>query len=675
MIRILPSARNRFAKSNNLYYISRVIKKKIFNIAIFAHVDAGKTTITETMLYFSGAKKEMGNVDKGTSSTDSLDVERERGISVRSATACVEWNGSLINIIDTPGHVDFSAEVERALLAPDIAILVISAVEGIQAQTQSIWEVLREKKVPTLFFINKIDRLGADPESVAKEIKSRYKIQLAMPQKIQRNPESNELKMATVFSETGQSDEIIEILAENDQALLEMYAEDITFPFKMLTEQLRKQIASLRVYPLLYGAAIKQEGIREMMDFIVDFMPEAPQDENEPPSAVVFKIEHHPVHGRQAVIRVFKGTLKNRDSIRNHGRNIEEKIHQIRKIYSDKLHDIGEISAGDIAIVSGLKETRSGEVIGDPAFLSENIQMNRSVIRVLVSPKKQDQYLALSQALTILSDEDPMLNLQWNREARELYIHIMGQIQIEIIESMLRNRFGLEVDFGAPIVIYMETPAQELIGFEEYTMPKPCWAVVKYQIIPGEAGSGVKFTSKVPFAKIEQKYQVEIEKNLWKSLKQGPLGWEVSDLEIRLIDGEHHNVHSRSGDFTVATAMAIMKALNEGGTRLLEPVLAFRIDLPADAQSRVTGELIRMRSEISDSQIFNQNARIIGTVPVATSIDFPIKLGAMTGGLGKYQVRFDSYRECPLEHGLTRPYQGINPLDRSKYILSARKAL
>ncbi len=648
--------------------------KNVINIAIFAHVDAGKTTITENMLYLSGTNKTLGKVDNGTSSTDSLKIEQERGISIRTSTACFTWQDLIINIIDTPGHIDFSSEIERALFAPDVAILVISAVEGIQAQTESICKILKEKQIPFIFFINKIDRLGANPDMIIKNIREDLSINIILTQKLIESNNSF-IAIEDAFTENRIAPNIIDKLSKNDDQLIEMFINNINPPLNLVKLKLKEQIKEAKIYPILYGSAIKNLGIKELLNFIVQYLPYSNRTFNQPLSGIIFKIEHHKTLGRLASIRVFRGKIKNKDMVYNNSLKKEEKVNNVLKIYSKKIENIGVVYAGDIAILTGLKKSRTGDILGNSKFIPKKSKLSVSVIKVLIIPKKKEQYFNLVKALEILTDEDPLLNLQWNKNERELYIKVKGKIQIEVIGAILLSRFNIEVIFGDPIILYKETLIEKTIVFEEYTMPKPCWAIVKFSLSPGKPGSGIKYKSLVSFDKIEQKYQTEIEKALPNILMQGPLGWEVTDIDIELIDGEHHNIHSRAGDFSVATAIAIMKGLVKAKTQLLEPVLKFNIDIHKDFINSITGILLQMRGEISENVNLGDRTVIKGFIPVATSINMPIILASLTGGLGKYQNDFSGYKSCILNLGKTRTYKGINPLDRAKYILNARKAL
>jgi ribosomal protection tetracycline resistance protein len=294
---------------------------------------------------------------------------------------------------------------------------------------------------------------------------------------------------------------------------------------------------------------------------------------------------------------------------------------------------------------------------------------------VNVSPQQPEDYAALVKAMQMLTDEDPLIDFLWLQDERELHIKVMGLIQLEILENILNERFQLKVKFGKPSVIYKETPATSGEGYEEYTMPKPCWAVVRFKIEPGERGSGIVYHSLVGVNQIAQRYQNEIERTIPLALMQGIHGWEVTDLKITLVGGEHHNIHSRAGDFAVATPMAIMNGLQAIGTTLLEPMLDFTVAGPEDDLGKVISSLTQLRAEIGNPMLSDEKFSLKGTLPVATSLDYAARLSALTGGKGKLSTRFSGYRPCALELGASTPFRGISPLDRSKYILQARKAL
>lgn len=647
--------------------------KKNINIGIVAHVDAGKTTITERILHYTGRIRSLGSVDKGTSQTDSLEIEKERGISVRLSSASVDWKDTQINIIDTPGHIDFAAEVSRSLLALDCAVVVLSAVEGVQAHTENIWQGLKKLNIPTLFFINKIDRIGADDKKVIEEIKKELTQDLIILQSVE-NISTDSAKIDELFlrSEDKVSELIIENIAAYNDNLTDKFLSDEKITFPELKNALQISIKNCDVYPVLFGSAKYGVGIGSLLKLITEFMPEAEIDLNSEPSGIVYKVEQDKTLGRTASVRLFSGTLKNRDSILIN--NEEVKITQIKKIFSSKYENVGEVHSGDTAVICGINNIRPGNMIGNLENLKEEF-ITEPFLTIKAEPKNSSDYSQLVTTMHQLADEDPALDLLWLKDERELHIKVMGKIQIEILESVLSKRFGIEVEFGKPIVIYKETPISSGEGIERYTMPKPCWAVVKFLIEPGKRGSGVQFESKVGVNDIAQRYQQEVQRTIPTALKQGPLGWEVTDLKITLIEGEDHNVHSRAGDFVLATPMGIMKGLSGIGTKLLEPMLEFTITAPEEFCGKVISGLSILRAEVENPEIENSNFRVKGKIPVATSLDYSTTLSSQTGGKGKITTKFCGYKECEIELGKTIPFRGISPLDRSKYILKARGAM
>lgn len=649
-------------------------ENKIINIGIVAHVDAGKTTITERILHHTGRIRSLGSVDKGTSQTDSLDIEKERGISVKLSSASVEWQGTQINLIDTPGHIDFAAEVSRSLLALDCAVVVLSAVEGVQAHTENIWQGLKNLNIPVLFFINKVDRIGADVNRVADEIKKELTGDVIELQTVV-NAETDNAEISEQFFGKPVNEipeDVFESLVSLDENLTEKFLDEQSIKYEELSSALKNKIAESEIFPLLLGSAKFGKGIETLLNFITEFMPAAKIDIGSEPTGIVYKVEQDKTLGRLASIRLFSGVLKNRDTVLINKK--EAKITQIKKIYSSKIEDAGEVKAGDTAIICGIEDVRPGNIIGRVEDISAH-NIVEPFLTVKAEPKNESDYAVLVSAMQQLADEDPALDLLWLKDERELHIKVMGKIQLEILENILLKRFDIEAEFGKPIVIYKETPVRKGEGFEAYTMPKPCWAVVKFIIEPGEPGSGVLFESEVGVNDIAHRYQQEVKRTISTALKQGPLGWEVTDIKITLVDGEDHNVHSRAGDFVIATPMAIMNGLVNTGTKLLEPMLEFTITAPEEFCGKVISGLSILRAETGNPEIENSQFRIKGIIPVATSMDYSTTLSSITGGKGKISTRFHSYRECPLELGETIPFRGISPLERAKYILKARGAM
>ena len=644
----------------------------IRNLGVLAHVDAGKTTVTEQMLYLSGSTRAAGNVDKGTSLSDGLEVERRRGISVRASTLSFQWGHHRINLIDTPGHVDFGAEVERSLRVLDGAVLVVSAVEGIQTQTETIWRALEAMGLPVVVFVNKIDRIGADSAAVHESLRAELS-----PQMVRLDlPTAEGADSAAVGGLDGPGGEaLVEAVAATDDMLLEEYLEGEAVTDQSLEDSLTRAVASRQLFPVLCGSAKTGAGLEALLDAVVRYLPAASGDPAAPVSGVVFRLEHDARLGRMAGVRLFAGSLRNRDRVRNHTADREELVTQIKRLEVNKYEDAPELAAGEIGFLCGLPEARIGDVLGDPTVVPGDYRLSEPLLAVQVEPVDAADHTRLTEALQQLSSEDPHLDFRWFAEERELQVRIMGAVQTEVLTEVLQTRFGIAAEFSAPTVIYRETPAREGTGSEAYTMPKPCWAIVEFRLGPGPRGSGVTYASEVDKSDIHIKYQREIASNLPQALAQGPKGWEVTDLEVTLSGGNHHLLHSRPGDFKLASNMAILKGLTETDTELLEPVLAFRIAAPEEFVGKVSSDVIQMRGSFEPAEMSRGQFVLQGRFPLASSMDYAIRLSSLTGGRGSLSVRFDGYEPCPDELGATRPHRGISPLDRAKYILWWRGAI
>lgn len=654
--------------------------KGIKNIGILAHVDAGKTTITENFLYLSNAIKSMGSVDQGSSVTDSMTLEKERGISIKSGSVSFNWKDYTINLIDTPGHTDFSAEVERALAVLDGVILVISAVEGVQSHTITLWEGIKQAGIPCLFFINKIDRAGADISNVLSQIDKELNASV-FPLYFPKNEGENNASSISIFdneaieSSSGSYKEMaFETLAEKDEEILDLYLEGKEISQDLLFEKLIQLTHKQQIIPLYCGVAKFSEGMEDLLDGVVEMLPNAANNSTAYLGALVFKLEHDKTLGKLAHIRLFSGKIKSRDLVVNFSQQKEEKVAQIKKVLTGKMIDANELLAGDIGIVSGLQNARAGDVLGNPDLVPKLTQLQTPVITVHVKAINEQQYSNLAQALSILNMEDPFLGFKWYKDDREMYLNLMGTVQIEVLESVLEQRFGIQTEFSDPTVIYKETPAGTAEGDIEYTMPKPCWAVMKFQIEPGETGEGIVYQSEVGVNDIHRKYQNEIENTVPKSLEQGIKGWEVTDIKITLIAGEDHEIHSRPGDFILATPMGILRALENAGTKLLEPVYKFDIKAPEEFLGAIASDLTKMRGTFESPEFENEYVKIKGILPVATSLKYNIRLNSLTGGKGRLRKQFGGYQSCPDEHGQTRDFKGVSPLNTSQWILHKRGA-
>jgi translation elongation factor EF-G len=661
------------------------------NVGIFAHVDAGKTTTTEHLLYESGRIRTLGNVDRGTSQTDSLDIERERGISVRAATTMFNWKDISVNLVDTPGHVDFLSEVERSLRVMDGAVLIISAVEGVQAQTEVIWHALRKLAIPTIIYVNKMDRIGADNTRVLDDIRKHLSAQ-AVPIQLAKGIDETfhgAYDLWAPFPADGDPNhdhpfhaaqaELVESLAQTDDTLLERYVNE-GMPNKpqeleVWKSEFQSQILLCSLFPILYGSSGKGIGIRELLDGVVEYLPAPGGDSVAPVSGIVFKIERDKTMGRMAFVRLYQGTIRNRDSVRNLTQELDDKVTQIRKIDGRKSEDVGLLQAGDIAAVCGMQHVRIGDVLGSGESIPEEAKLAVPLLAVQVHWANEQEYPRVVAAFQELADEDPLLALQWLQEERELHLKVMGPIQLEILSDLLASRFGLQVTFGQPSVIYKETLCTTGEGFVAYTMPKPCWAILRFKMEPLPRGSGLDYDAQVRTEDLLPQYQKEVARRVPEALQQGLYGWEVIDLRVTLVEGQHHVWHTHPLDFVVATPMGIMDGLHQIGTKLLEPILQFRLTLPEEFGGKVMSDLVVMRATFEAPSLHGDRMTIHGRVPVATSLEYAIKLGSLTKGRASLSTFFDGYEECPADVKAERPRRGVNPLDTSKYILSVRNAL
>ena len=634
------------------------------NIGIFAHVDAGKTTLTEQLLLKAGAIRSAGSVDSGTAHTDSLPVEQRRGISVRAACVRLNWRGETINLIDTPGHTDFSAEIERSLWALDGAVVVVSGAEGVQPQTELLFEALRAQDMPLFFFINKMDREGADAARVTARIRSRLTDKAAL---------------------LNEPDRLLDIACDADDELTARYLTEGSIPEKEILSRLPDLARKGAFFPVLTGSALRGQGVENVLDGIVQYLP-PPGTGGTALCAVAFAAEYDRLLGRGLWVRLYGGQLENRAAITLPGRvdpvtgertAVQCKITQIRDVNGE---DAGRLGAGEIGVLYGLGPVKVGQVLGDASLLPRQVRpgaLRAPLTTVRVETDDPQKQKALAAACEILSDEDPLLQTRYVRDTGELRIDAMGAIQLEILQEALKTRFGLDARFTNPTVIYRETIAREAEGFCAYTMPKPCWAILQFLLQPGPRGSGVRFHSEVPARDILPRYQHQVEQALPLplALAQGRLGWQVTDVDIALIGGNHHLVHTHPLDFIVATPWAIQDGLRRGGSVLLEPLLEMLFRVPPELTGRIMSDVNAMRGEVKEVKSEDDFAAVLAWVPAAESMDYPTRLAQITGGRGGMRVKLHGYRECPLDLGAVSPRRGVDPLDTSKYILAARSAL
>lgn len=652
-----------------------MFEKKI-TIGIVAHVDAGKTTLTEQILYKSGSIKEPGSVDKGSATTDGLDIEKQRGISVKSATVEFQWHNINFFIVDTPGHIDFAAEVDRSLSVLDLVVLVVSAKEGVQAHTINLWEHLRKRGIPTIIFVNKIDREGVDPDRVFADLADDLDAKLfalnCAAIRVDQDPEIIEFSDIKETSSSALLEQSFENLAEIDEEFLETFLEG-EYALDEVYQKAIPLIQQRKLIPLLFGSAKLALGIEPLMHYLATLFP-AKENIAEDYSARVFKISFDPKRGRLAYIRSYGRAIKAKDLIWAPSIQKEIKINQLFKPGMNNPEQINVLQPGEVGLITTSEIIQSGEVLGHDQSAEAYDPISEPVLSVQVVPKEEKDYQKLSEALTILDIEDPQLNLQWFKDLREFHLKILGPIQTEILKASLLSRFGIETEFMPPQVIYKETPMRTAEGIVRYTMPKPCWAVMQFQIEPGTPGSGVVFVSNVRTEDISAKYQNEVKRAIPWSLRQGVKGWEVTDIRITLSAGEEHVMHSNPGDFLLATPMGVMRAIEAADTHLLEPMYHFEIKAHQDVLGALSSDLNQRNSQIHPPVFHGETFTLSGRVPVEKALDYGIRFNAITSGKGRLKLTNDGYEKTQTSEEKYRDFRGVCPLNEAQWILHNRGA-
>jgi ribosomal protection tetracycline resistance protein len=610
------------------------------NLGILAHVDAGKTTLTERLLYAAGVIDEPGSVDDGTTQTDTLALERQRGITIKSAVVSFAIDGVTVNLIDTPGHPDFIAEVERVLGVLDGAVLVVSAVEGVQPQTRLLMRALQRLRVPTLLFVNKIDRRGADGERTLRELEERL--------------------TPAVFPMGWPND-----LGTRDASFV---------PYGPSDQELVDRSRSAELYPVFFGSALTGAGVSPLTAGIAELLPAAAGDGDGPVSGRVFKIERGPVGERIAYVRMFSGTVRLRDRLP------EGKVTAISVFVDGATVRRRSVTAGQIAKLSGLGEVRIGDAIGRPVSLDEHHFAPPSLETVVV-PRDPGDGGRLRVALTQLAEQDPLIDVRQDDVRGELSVSLYGEVQKEVIQATLAGDYGLEVGFRETSTICIERPAGSGAAVERLRQePNPFLATVGLRIDPAAPGSGVEFRLEVELGSMPYAFFRAVEETLRETLKQGLHGWEVTDSIVTMTHSGYLARHSHShqgfakemsstgADFRGLTPLVVMAALKRAGTVVLEPIHRFRLDLPADSLGPVLPALARLRAVPEVPSVDGAACTLEGDLPATSVHELRLELPALTRGEGVLECTFDRYR--PVHgHPPSRPRTDQNPLDRKEYLL------
>ena len=649
--------------------------KKIINIGIVAHVDAGKTTITENLLYYSGAIKSVGRVDLGNTQTDSMELERKRGITIKSSTISFNWNNVKVNIVDTPGHVDFISEVERSLSVLDGAILVISGVEGIQSQTRILFETLKELNIPTIIFVNKLDRIGANFNKVFEDIKKNMSNKVVRLQEVY-DEGSKAVYIKKLFDTCMINDDAIDVLSDLDEAFLERYIGGIEPDKEEIQEKLSLYASEGSLYPVFCGAAAIGLGVEDLLDGICSYFPFAGDDCESDLSGVVFKIERTSKNEKKVYVRLFGGKISVRDKIQVPNKEIAEKVKKINRLENGGVVEAQRIEAGDIGILYGLTSFQVGDVIGISNDKIKNISIAKPALKTTISAIDKEKNPELFKALTLLAEEDPLLELEMNDIDKEIYVNLFGEVQMEILSSMLDDLYGIKVEFSNIETIYKETPK----GFGASIMHmqedlNPFWATVGLEIEPAGRGEGLRYISNVSVGSLPKSFQNAIEEAVIKTSKQGLFGWEVTDVKVTLSCGEFFSPASTPADFRNVTPMVFMEALYKAQTVLLEPLNEFELKIPQNALSKAVWDLETMRATFDNPIVIGDEFSIKGLIPVENSKEYKMKIASYTEGRGMFVTKFYGYKEASAEFSKARKKTTYDPLNKKEYLLHKLNAI
>jgi ribosomal protection tetracycline resistance protein len=651
------------------------------NIGIVAHVDAGKTSLTERILYETHVISEIGRVDKGTTQTDSLELEKRRGITIKASVVSFFVNDLKVNLIDTPGHADFLAEVERALSVLDAAILVISAVEGIQAQTRTLFAALTKLRIPTLIFINKIDRAGAQAETLIARIKEKL-TERVLPI---NTPERLGMKDAAIIpnqlSDHAFLQACVEQLALNDERLLAAYLDGATITEAIAKTALAQQTREARIYPILFGSAITGVGAQELLAELAHLLPVHADLNDAPLTGVVFKLEKEATTERVAYVRVFAGRLLVRTTVTIQRRERDGaitthtgKIQGLHRFIQGRTAQAAEVEAGEFCKVWGLKDVKIGDVVGDWSESLKSLRFATPLMetRITASQPSQDHHLYL--ALQELAEEDPLIVVTKDDVHQALYLRIFGEVQQEVIEVTLMERFGLAVEFSETTPICIEKPrgvgqAIEIMG----TADNPFKATIGFMVEPGPAGSGVTYNI-IPGA-LPPHFHRAIEDAARAALAQGLHGWEVTDVVVTLTQtgyNSHRNDGTKRLDFANLVPLVLLEALAQAGTDVYEPINQFELNGPAEAISASIRKLTALRAVFDQPILRGDSFLLTGALPVSTTETFRRALPSFTGGEGVFMVHGTGFLKIDGEYP-TRKRRDHNPLNRDEYLLYTQR--
>jgi elongation factor G len=674
------------------------------NIGVIAHIDAGKTTTTERILFYTGKTHRLGSVDDGTTVTDWMEQERERGITIVSAAVTAEWKGYQINLIDTPGHIDFTAEVQRSLRVLDGGVVVFDAVQGVEPQSETVWRQADRYQVPRICFVNKMDRVGASFERTIDSIK----------QRLGANPIPMQLPIGSEASFTGVIDLLtrqaiyweddlgkepviadvpvdlksqvengraymLERIAELDDDLTVQYLEGKDISVDQLKFALRKAVLANKVTPIFCGSSLRNKGVQLVLDAVIDYLPspadippvsghnpdhedevvELPADDNAPLSALVFKIVTDPYVGRLAYFRVYSGTISQGQMVMNSTKGRRERIGRLIRMYADRREDITEVRAGDIAAVLGFKETFTGDTLSDnKAIVLEAITFPEPVISVAIEPKTTADQDKMAEALRKLSEEDPTFQVRSDENTGQTVISGMGELHLDVLVDRMLREFRVQANVGRTRVAYRESITRTVpevnYRYVKQTGGRGQYGHVVISLEPGERGSGILFENKIVGGVIPREYIPAVEKGVRESAESGVLaGYPTTDLKITLYDGSFHEVDSNEMAFKMAASMAFREGVQKGAPVLLEPIMKVEVVVPEEYLGDVIGQLNGRRGNVLGMEIRPGNAQAVrAMVPLAEMFGYATELRSATQGRGVFSMEFEHY--APVSESVAR---------------------
>ena len=686
--------------------------EKIRNIGIIAHIDAGKTTLTERILYYTGCTHKLGEVDDGTTTMDWMTQERERGITITAAAITCDWLDHRINIIDTPGHVDFTAEVERSLRVLDGGIVVFDAVSGVEPQSETVWRQADHYNVPRICFINKMDRVGADFDNSIKTIRDRLGAN-ALPIQVPIGEEGSFKGIIDIIIEKAwihpgdytqepilqeipddclklcarYREELIEQLAENDEEFMNIYINGATFDVNDILGALRRTTISNKIVPVLCGSALRSKGIQRILDAVVAYLP-SPLDippavgfdpktnkeikrspaESDPFSALAFKIVSDPFFGRLVYIRIYSGKAIVGSHVYNSTRDCKERIGKLFQMHANRREEIKQVEAGDIAAAVGLKDTFTGDTLCNPnaPIVLETIRFPEPVIFVTIEPKSRADQERLDESLAKLVQEDPTFVTRYDEETGQTIISGMGELHLDIIIDRLMREFQVDANVGKPRVAYKETisvPVKAEGRFIKQSGGKGQYGHVMVELQPGERGSGFQFADKLKGGAIPKQFIRHVEIGIKEAMEGGALlGYPLTDIKATLYDGSYHEVDSSDIAFKIAGAIALKEGVKKAKPIMLEPVMKMEIVTPDESIGDILGDLNSRRAQIGSIDSRGNSRSIRCLIPLSETFGYATNLRSMSQGRATYTMEFYRYEEMPLNLTEQLHFKGGGPV-------------